>query len=155
MEGISTVITPGTAAACILAIIIGYVYTKEERRAMQGLAVSQAAQEQSPLDLGDLSRAEALAKVIPDYESTKNDLTRIEYPERPLHVVLIATGSVASVKIPLMVKDLLQVNRILIFALTELTVVLYSIEMRWRRLLPRRPAFASSIASSFRERTLV
>lgn len=64
---------------------------------------SQAAS--SPLE----SPAVALAQAIPDYEATSDDTRRVEYPDRPLHVILVATGSVASVKVPLMTRELLEV----------------------------------------------
>lgn len=55
------------------------------------------------------SEVKTLAQTIPDYASTCNDLSRLEFPARPLHVILIATGSVASVKVPFMVTELLKV----------------------------------------------
>lgn len=49
---------------------------------------------------------------LPDHASTEDDMKRTEYPLRPLHVVLATTGSVASIKAPLIVKELLRVRHV-------------------------------------------
>lgn len=38
------------------------------------------------------------------------EVSPVLYPERPLHVLLLATGSVASIKVPLIVARLLEVS---------------------------------------------
>ena len=46
---------------------------------------------------------------LPDHQATQDGLEPVRWPERSLHVVLATTGSVASVKAPLIVAELLKV----------------------------------------------
>ena len=50
------------------------------------------------------------AEVPPSLRSLYEPLARPPHAERPLHIVLACTGSVASVKVPLLVERLLQVR---------------------------------------------
>jgi phosphopantothenoylcysteine decarboxylase len=48
---------------------------------------------------------------LPDHKRTVDGSGLPKWPDRPLHVILATTGSVASIKAPLIVAELLKVQR--------------------------------------------
>ncbi|GAA5924693.1 uncharacterized protein JCM15063_005709 [Sporobolomyces koalae] len=57
---------------------------------------------------------ESIARLLPNGLGARGDEERdpLVYPERPLHVLVACSGSVASVKIPLIVRRLLQFDKV-------------------------------------------
>ena len=49
---------------------------------------------------------------LPDHQATQDHVEPLRWPARSLHVVLATTGSVASVKAPLIAAELLKVCRL-------------------------------------------
>lgn len=59
--------------------------------------------------------AQTIARLLPNGLGARGDEERdpVLYPARPLHVLLATSGSVASIKAPLIVNELLKVCHIL------------------------------------------
>lgn len=58
------------------------------------------------------SLGEQIRSLLPNGLGSKGDEVRdpLMYPARPLHVLVATSGSVASIKLPLIVKELLKVR---------------------------------------------